>query len=75
MVFPESHFAEELVEPMVLIDIPLGASPAPSRTRLHRFLSETDVEVYFNQNGTYGYSSRFMLAPLGDSITKEMHMN
>lgn len=64
MDFPQSHFAEELVEPMVLIDIPLGANPGPSGTRLRRFLSETDVEAYFNQDGSCGYSSRFMLAPL-----------
>lgn len=60
MGFPESRFAEELVEPMVLVDIPCGANPNPSQTRSRRFLSETDVEAYFNQYGNCEYSSRFM---------------
>lgn len=63
MGFPESRFAEELVEPMVLIDIPCGANPNPLRTRSRQFLSETDVEAYFNQYGNCEYSSRFMSVP------------
>lgn len=63
MGYPESGFAEELVEPLVLIDIPYRATPNPSQTRSRQFLSEIDIETYFNQYGKCEYSSRFMFVP------------
>lgn len=67
MNFPENRFAEELVEPMVLIDIPCGPNPDPAHVRSRRLFSETDVEAYLNQYGNCEYSSRFMFVPAKNS--------